>query len=96
MDCSKQHGARATVKEEMCWTVTNRPPIGTILIDIHEGYEESPENRSRLVAQQIKPNAKDENAFAATPPLEARKLLFSMAMTEGIGRAAGKKEEGMT
>ena len=33
--------------------------------------------------------------FAATPPLEAKKILFSLAVTEGIGFEAGKKEQGM-
>ena len=32
--------------------------------------------------------------FAATPPLEAQKLLFSMAVTEGIGYQRGEKENG--
>ena len=33
--------------------------------------------------------SKDKNILAATPPLEAQKLLFSMAVTEGIGYEAG-------
>jgi hypothetical protein len=32
--------------------------------------------------------------FVATPPLEALKLLISMAMTEGIGYQRGKGETG--
>ncbi len=33
--------------------------------------------------------------FAATPPLEALKVLLSLAMTGGIGYQRGKEEEGM-
>ena len=33
--------------------------------------------------------------FAATPPLEEKKLLFSWAVTEGVGYEKGKKKEGM-
>ena len=38
---------------------------------------------------------KREDLFAATPPLEAKKMLFSMAVTEGIGHHSGNPEEGM-
>ena len=38
---------------------------------------------------------KREDLFAATPPLEALKLLISMAMTEGIGFQKGREEQGM-
>ena len=40
--------------------------------------------RSRYVAQEIKRD-KREDLFAATPPLEAKRILFSAAMTKGIG-----------
>ena len=33
--------------------------------------------------------------FAATPPLEAKKMLFSLAVTEGAGYQTGCKERGM-
>ncbi len=49
-----------------------------------QGDKVHPEYRSRLVAKEIKVN-KREDLFAATPPLEAKKLLFSMAVTKGIG-----------
>ena len=38
---------------------------------------------------------KRTDLFAATPPLEAKKMLFSMAVTEGIGYQSGNPEEGM-
>ena len=83
------------VKEEVCWAVTGKAPIGTRWIDINKGDEVNPEYRSRLVAQQVKYNSKEKNIFAATPPLEAQKLLFAMAVTEGVGYKAGEREHGM-
>ena len=47
------------------------------------------------MAQQVKYNSKEKNIFAATPPLEAQKILFSMAVTEGIGYKKGETEKGM-
>ena len=32
--------------------------------------------------------------FAAMPPLEAKKVLFSLAMTEGVGYERGTESEG--
>lgn len=53
-----------------------------------------PEYRSRLAAQEIKRDARTD-VFAVAPPLEALKLLFSMAVTEGIGYQRGDREGGM-
>ena len=74
---------------------TCKAPIGTRWIDINKGDDKEPEYRSRLVAQQIKHHSKGKSIFAATRPLEPQKLLFSMAVTEGIGYQAGKREEGL-
>ena len=43
-----------------------------------------PEYRSRLVAQEIKVD-KREDVFAATPPLQAKNMLLSLVVTGGIG-----------
>ena len=75
--------------------MTGKGPIGTRWIDINEGDELNPDHRSRLVAQQVKYSSKEKNIFAATPPLEAQKLLFSMAVTEGIGCQRGEREKGL-
>ena len=50
-----------------------------------------PTNRSRSVAQEIKQDRR-EDLFAATPPLKAKKLLFSWAVTEGIGWQENREE----
>ena len=50
-------------------------------VDINMGDDDRPKYRSRLVAREL--NTHDETGlFAATPPLEAKKVLFSMAMTD--------------
>ena len=56
-----------------CWERTGKAPIGVRWVDINKGDSVSPENRSRLVAKEIK---KDKRAdlFAATPLWRQRKL----------------------
>ena len=46
------------------------------------------------MAKEIKMD-KRTDLFAATPPLEAKKMLFSMAVTEGIGYQKDNPKEGM-
>ena len=58
---------------------------------MNKGDSKSPEYRSRLVAQELKKDVR-EDLFAATPPLEAKKALFSLAATslaKGRGSAGG-------
>ena len=62
-------------------------------IDINKGDELDPELRSRLVAKEIKRDKRDD-LFAATPPLEALKMLLSLAVTEGVGYRKGHRESG--
>jgi hypothetical protein len=59
-----------------------------------EGDIENPEYRSKQVAKEIHTH-KREDLFAATPPLEARKMLISLAMTEGVGFRRGGERNGM-
>ena len=91
----RKHEVYEKVREEVCWAVTGKAPIGSRWIDINKGDESNPDYRSRLVAQQIKHHSKDKNRFAATPPLEAQKLVFSMAVTEGVGFKRGEREHGL-
>ena len=78
-----------------CWQSTGRAPVKVKWIDINKGDNVNHEYRSRLVAKEIKMD-KRLDLFAATPPLEAKKLLFSAATTEGLGFAAGQdKQSGM-
>ena len=66
-----------------CWSRTGSPPIGTRWVDVNKGDDHHPEYRSRLVAQEINTH-KREDLFAATPPLEAKKMSLSLAVTAGV------------
>ena len=58
-------------------------------IDIDDGSESQPDHRSRLVAQEIKTDKRQE-LFAATPPLEALMMIPSGAATETHSRERRK------
>ena len=53
-------------------------PISVRWIDINKGDRECPNYRSRLVAREMD-TSKRNDLFAATPPLEALKVVFSPA-----------------
>ena len=57
-------------------------------IDNDKGDEVNPDYRSRLVAQEIKVD-KSQELFAGAPPLEAKKMLMSLATTHGVGIGQG-------
>ena len=88
-----KHQVYEKVPTEECWRETGAAPIGTRWVDVNKGDDDKPEYRSRLVAKEIKTN-KREDLFAATPPLEALKILLSLAVTEGIGYQPGGKLQG--
>jgi hypothetical protein len=81
----RKHKVYKKVPLSECLKETGRGPIGTRWVDINKGDEVHEEYRSRLVAQELKSKSILEDMFAATPPLEVKKMLFSMAVTEGIG-----------
>ena len=87
----EKHHAYVSVPISECLERTGKGPIGVKWVDIIKGVAAHPEHRSRLVAKYIKRD-KREDLFAATPPLEALKVLLSVAMTEGIGYKSGKEE----
>ena len=84
MEEIRKHAVYDKVPLDECYKETGKPPIGTRWVDTKKGDRVHPEYRSRLVAQEINTD-KREDLFAATPPLEAKKILFSLAVTEGIG-----------
>ena len=55
---------------------------------MNKGDEDNLNIRARLVAQEYS-QGKLSAIFAATPPLEAKKVLLSLAVTEGIGFGEG-------
>ena len=85
----KKHSVYVKVPIAQCFEETGNPPIGTRWIDVNKGDDVNVEYRSRLVAQELKRLSWADDLFAATPPLEVKKLIFSMAVTEGIGFKEG-------
>ena len=60
--------------------------MSTRWVDTNKGTWESIEVRSRMVTRDFKGGDKDrDELFVETPPLEAKKMLFSLAVTEGVG-----------
>ena len=91
----RKHKVYVKVPISQCIKDTGKGPIGTRWVDINKGDEVNEEYRSRLVAQELKSKSIMEDMFAATPPLEVKKMLFSMAVTEGIGYYGKNKKGGM-
>ena len=83
-----KHGVYTKVPEAECWQVTGKAPIGTRWVDVNKSYKTNPHYRSCLVAKEINTD-KREDLVAATPQLEALKLLISFAVTDGIGIKRG-------
>ena len=71
----------ATIEE--CFTETGRAPVGTKWVDVNKGTAENPNIRCSLVARDFKPKGEKDRAdlFASMPPLEAKKVFFSIAAT---------------
>ena len=88
----RTHGVYEEVPLTACWNQTGMKPVGVIWVDANKGDEGNPEYRSILVAEEIN-TYKDDDLFAAPPPLEAKKMLMSMAVTEGIGYERGRPRE---
>ena len=68
----------------MCYEETGKEPINTGWVNVNKGDDDNPEIRCRIVGKEFN-DEKRLDLFAATPPLEANKVLFSHAFTEGIG-----------
>jgi len=90
----RKHEVYVKVLVQECWDKTGKGPIGVRWVDVNKGDEETPELRSRLVAQEINRYKRDD-LFAPTPPLEALKMMISTAVTEGIGYKKGQHKSGM-
>ena len=67
-----------------CHRRTGKAPIIVRWFDINKGDEDKHNYRSRLVAREINTH-KREDLFAATPPLEALKLILSIAASSNKG-----------
>ena len=61
-----------------CLQRTGKRPLGSRWVDVNKGDRTKPDVRSRLVAQEIAHHRNDD-FYAATPPLEALRMLLSIA-----------------
>lgn len=89
----KIYGLYTKVPISECLNKTGKKPLKTRWVDVNKGDKTNPDYRSRLVAKEIKRD-KRLDLFAATPPLECKKMLFSFAVTNGIG-FVGNRKDGM-
>ena len=78
----------------MCIEETGKQPINVGWVDVNKGDDENPEIRCRIVGKEYN-DQKRVDLFAATPPLESNKVLFSYAVTEGIGFNKNDEANGM-
>ena len=74
------HGVYRKVPIAEAWSTCGKAPIKVRWVICNKGDKESPDYRARLVAKEIKTDQRLD-LFAATPPLEAKKFLFSLAMS---------------
>ena len=89
----RNHAVYEKVPIEQCIQATCKRPVRVRWLDINKWDDITREYRSRLVAQEIQTD-KREDLFAATPPLEAKKMLFSVAVTAGVGHQEGNPSRG--
>ena len=61
-----------------------KPPITVKWVDVNKGDDDVPNYRSRLVAREIRLPG-ESSIFAPTPPLEALRIVLSMAATDMQG-----------
>ena len=86
LDFMKDWQVWETVPTAACWQATGRAPLQGKWVDVNKGDVANPVVRSRYVAKEFA-NQRDDEFFAATPPLEALRLLLSHAAS---GRQTGK------
>ena len=76
MDEVKEHKVYLKVPIGQCFQETGQAPMGTRWVDVNKGYDLNLDYRSRLVSQELKKLSWADDLFAATPPLEVKKMIF--------------------
>ena len=84
----EQLGVYTEVPVAECWRVIGRAPVSTKWVEVNKGTEDKPDVRCRLVVRGFKPKGEKDrfDLFAAMPPLDAKKVLFQMAVSENLGK----------
>ena len=85
----KEKGVWSEVDVEEAWKVTGKAPMTVKWVDTNKG---TPRVRSRLVARDFKRKGEkdQEDLFAATPPLELKRMLMSKTAS---GAQSGKSRK---
>ena len=68
------------VPVDECMRKTGKPPIAVKWIDVNKQDEKNPLYRSRLVGKEFNTH-NDVSLYAATPPIEALRLILHIAAT---------------
>ena len=94
LDFMEKFGVCEDATNEECFAETGRAPVGTKWVDVNKGTAENPNKRCRLVARDFKPKGEKDLAdlFASMPPLEAKKVLFSIAATHEKEFREGRRQ----
>jgi hypothetical protein len=66
-----------------CVRVSGKQPLGGRWVDVNKGDRGRPDVRSRYVAKDFAGGQRNDDFFAATPPLEALRLLLSHVASHG-------------
>ena len=92
MDFMEKIGMFEDSSEQECWERTGAAPTTTRWVSVRKTLDDGEEIvRSRLVGRDFKDSrGVSEDLFAATPPLEALKLLFRMSMVQEEGEEEDK------
>ena len=86
MECHMKLNVYEKRSIEKCFEKTKKPPIKVKWIDHNKGDRQNVNVRSRLVAKQTN-IGKEDGLFAATPPLEAVRMLLSTTVTGNKSKA---------
>ena len=84
VNCVRKMGFYTKVPISECFNRTGQKPTSIRWIDLNKGDSVNPNYRSRLVAREINTHKRDD-LFAATPPLEALKVILSMTAIQNKG-----------
>jgi hypothetical protein len=88
----QQRSIWSEVDVRECWAKTGKKPVSVKWVDTNKGTDEAPKVRCRLVARDFKVKGeKDrEDLFAATPPLELKRMLMSRTASRKKGGRSKK------
>lgn len=90
MEFFKKMQVYRTVPKQRCRDVTGWEPIKVRWVDTNKQDEANPKYRSRLVAKDYKKGS-DPELYTATPPIDALRLLISLAAIGSPSRGARRR-----